>query len=133
MSQRETDLEMLADLLDKPLDELTEKEMEAFLSMRFDLKAYPADIAERHGFRNLTDKQRSWLTSVHQRVIPHYANLASSGLIPPPKKPGEPGYVALMVGPLPKKPPMPQHVVPQRASAEHQPFAVTGFDEKEDE
>jgi hypothetical protein len=103
VSYRDDDLRMLNELLDKHADELADRELEAFAGMRFDLKAYQGNTV--HRFDQLTDKQRSWLTSVHHRLIPQYENLASSGRIPTPKKPGEPGYVALMVGPLPKKPP----------------------------
>jgi len=112
VSQRDDDLKMLDELLGAEiwqmrdaLESLTDVEVEAFASMRFDLRAYPVP-------RALTEKQRAWLVSVHERVTGgSYKNLASSGAIPPPKKPGEPGYVPLMVGPLPKKPPpMPKRV-----------------------
>ena len=133
MSQRDDDLTMLNELLhDRYIDELTELEVEAFSSMRFDLNAYRGNTTHR-SFEFLTDKQRSWLTGVHRRVIPQYVNLVSSGAIPPPKKPGEPGYVALMVGALPKRPPpMPRPAAPQRVSQEHRPFKATGLDEKDD-
>jgi hypothetical protein len=134
MSQRDTDLEMLKELLEKHLDELSEPELEAFTSMRWDLTAYQS-LPVRRLLEQLTDKQRSWLTSVHQRIVPDYANLVSSGAIPPPKKPGEPGYVALRVGALPKRPPpMPKEPErPQRVTAEHRPFKVTGLDEKDED
>jgi hypothetical protein len=127
MNQREQDLQMLADLLDKDLDALADREVEAFVNMRGDLQAYAKqDIAEHGGFRQLTEKQRAWVSAVHQRVIPQYENLVSSGLVPRGKE------VPLMVGALPKKPPpMPQKVVPQRARAEHRPFRPEGLDEKE--
>jgi hypothetical protein len=130
MNQRDTDLAMLVELIEKHLDDLSEIEVEAFTSMRWDLTAYQNNTTHR-GFEQLTDKQRSWLTGVHKRIIPDYENLASSGAIPPPKKPGEPGYVALMVGALPKRPPpMPKEPLrPQRVTAEHRPFKVTGLDE----
>ena len=130
MSPRTTDLAMLTELIDKHLHELSEPELEAFTSMRWDLTAYQGNTTHR-GFEQLTDKQRLWLTSVHKRIVPDYANLVSSGAIPPPKKPGEPGYVALLVGALPKRPPpMPKEPErPKRVTAEHRPFTVTGLDE----
>jgi len=135
MSQRDDDIAMLDELLDKHLHELTERQVEAFSDMRFDLKAYPKDIAERHGFRNLNDKQRDWVTSVHRQLVPRYENVVSRGLIQEPKKPGERGYVALMVGALPKKPPpLPKEPGgPKRVTAEHQPFRVSGLDEKDED
>jgi hypothetical protein len=133
MSQRDTDLKMLNETLNEHLYDLTEPEAEAFADMRWDLTAYER-LGDTH-VRNLSNKQRSWLTSVYQRLVPDYVNLASSGAIPPPKKPGEPGYVALMVGALPKKPPpMPKEPErPKRMTAEHRPFKATGLDDKEDE
>jgi hypothetical protein len=128
MSPRDADLAMLTELLDQHADELSETELEAFAGMRFDLRAYPADIAARHGFRDLTEKQRAWVTAVHQRIIPQYDNLVSSGLAPRGKE------VASMVGALPKKPPpMPKSAAVQRPSAEHRPFRATGLDEEDDE
>jgi hypothetical protein len=128
MSHRDTDLSMLADLLDKHIDELSERELEAFLDMRLSLKMYPKDIAERHGFRELTEKQREWLTAVHQRVIPQYANLVSQGLVPRGRE------VPSMVGALPKRPPpMPKPAAPQRVTAEHRPFRAMGLDEPDDD
>lgn len=133
VSQRDTDLSMLTELIDKHLHELSEPEMQAFTSMRWDLTAYQSNTVHR-AFEQLTDKQRLWLTSVYRRIVPNYANLASSGAIPPPKKPGEPGYVALMVGALPKKPPpLPKETErPKRVTAEHRPFKATGLDETDD-
>jgi hypothetical protein len=112
MSQRDDDLKMLDELLGAEiwqmrdaLDSLTTQEVEAFASMRFDLRAYRGNTNHRE-FEFLTERQRAWLVSVHERVTGGgYRNLVSSGAIPPPKKPGEPGYVALNVGPLPKRPP----------------------------
>jgi hypothetical protein len=141
MSQRDDDLKMLDELLGKELweiqdrhDSLTTAEVEAFTSMRWDLRAYQSNTTHR-GFEFLTDKQRVWLQLTHERVTGGgYENLASRGLIPEPKKPGEPGYVALMVGALPKRPPpLPQRTVPQRASQEHRPFRATGLDDKDDD
>src|SRR5580692_1750037 len=103
MSQRDDDLQMLNELIDKHLHELTEREMEAFADMRWDLTAYVG--VRGPDLFQLKDKQREWLTNVHRRIIPRYENLVSRGAIPPPKKPGEPGYVPLMVGALPKRPP----------------------------
>ena len=78
MSQRDDDLRLLNELLTDHPSELTDVEVEAFAGMRFDLTA---------GFRGprfqqLTDRQRDWVASVHQRLVPDYANLVSSGLCP---------------------------------------------------
>ena len=136
MSQRDDDLRMLNDLLGTEIwqmreahDSLSTAEVEAFASMRVSLTAYPSDIAERHGFEKLTDKQRAWVTAVHERVTGGgYENLASRGLVARGKE------VPSMVGALPKKPPpMPKPVAPQRASAEHRPFRATGLDERDDD
>lgn len=78
MSHREEDLRMLNELLDKHLDELTGEEPEAFAGMRFDLTA--GLRGER--YHQLTDRQRAWVVSVHERIVPDYANLASRGLCP---------------------------------------------------
>jgi hypothetical protein len=99
LSTHDNDIRMLDELLDKHADELSERELEAFADMRFDLKAYPADIGERFGFRELTEKQHEWVVSVHQRLIPDYANLVSQGLVPRGRE------VASTVGALPKRPP----------------------------
>jgi hypothetical protein len=136
MSQRDDDLRMLNDLLGKEIwemrdahDSLTAAEVEAFASMRVDLTVYPSDIAERHGFEKLTDKQRAWVKAVHERVTGgSYENLASRGLVARGKE------VPSMVGPLPKRPPpLPRPTAPQRASAEHRPFRAMGLDEKDEE
>ena len=127
MSQRANDLKMLDELLDEHLDELTTRQMEAFSDMRLGLRTYPTG--------NLNDKQREWLTNVHRQIIPQYENMVSQGLIQAPKKPGERGYVALMVGTLAKKPPpLPKEPErPKRMTAEHRPFRVTGLDERDDD
>lgn len=139
MSQRDDDLKMLDELLDRHLHDLSDRELEAFADMRWDLKAYQGNETHR-SFEFLTDKQRLWLTTVHQRIVPKYGDY----VIPPPKRPGEPGYVALMVGTLPKKPPpMPQDrtkikgpfkIEPMTIKGfERRPFKATGLDEKEDD
>ena len=119
MSHRSDDLRMLNELLDKHVDELSEREVEAFAGMRFDLQT------DRHD--DLTDKQRSWLTSVHERIVPTYANLVSRGLAPRGKE------VPSMVGALPKRPPpMPKEPErPGRATAEHRPFRMVGLDDED--
>jgi hypothetical protein len=99
MSNRDSDLHLLVTLLDDHADELSVAELEAFADMRCSLQMYPADIAERHGFRELTDKQRQWVVAVHERIVPVYGNLVSRGLVPRGRE------VASMVGALPKRPP----------------------------
>jgi len=136
MSQRDDDLKMLDDLLGKEIwemheahDSLTTAEVEAFASMRFDLRAYQDNTVHR-AFEFLTDKQRAWVTAVHERVTGGgYENLASRGLVERGRE------VPSMVGALPKRPPpMPKEPErPKRATAEHRPFRATGLDEKDDE
>ena len=76
-SNRDKDIEMLNDLIDRHTDELTDVETEAFAGMRFDLTAYSGT-----GYHEqLTDRQRDWVESVYQRLVPEYANLASRGLV----------------------------------------------------
>jgi hypothetical protein len=73
VSQRDADLALLRELLDEHLDELVEAEAVAFADMRFDLQAYggilgPESESGRR-FQQLTDKQRAYVTSVHERVV----------------------------------------------------------------
>ena len=77
MSQRDSDLKLLNELLDKHADEMTDVETEAFAGMRFDITAY--DGPQYH---QLTEKQRAWVKSVYERIVPVYANLVSQGLVP---------------------------------------------------
>ena len=77
MTQRDEDLHMLRELLERHADELTDVEAEAFAGMRFDLTAYDGPK-----FHQLTDRQRDWVTIVHRRLVPDYANLVSQGLVP---------------------------------------------------
>jgi hypothetical protein len=71
MSQREADLSMLKELLEHHADELSETELEAFASMRFDLGVYGGTTIPSKGkFQTLTDKQHTWVTSVHERLVP---------------------------------------------------------------
>lgn len=76
---------MLNELIGDPLvrgasraSEMTDAEVEAFASMRFDMTAYHGDFRQEQ----LTEKQRSWVKSVYERVVPQYANLVSRGLVP---------------------------------------------------
>ena len=133
MSHRDDDLRMLDELLGVPgkghTDMMTEVEVEAFADMRWGLRAYQGLSTPHRAFEFLTEKQRAWLTAVHERVTGgSYENLASRGLVARGKE------VASMVGALPKKPPpLPRPAAPQRASQEHRPFKATGLDEKDDE
>jgi hypothetical protein len=91
MSQREADLSMLKELLEQHADEMTEKEVEAFADMRFNLGVYGGmTIPSKGKFQQLTDKQRTWVTEVHERIVPTYANLVSRGLVPRGKEVPEP-------------------------------------------
>lgn len=73
MTKRDDDLRILSELLDQHADELTEREIEAFASMRYDLRAYSGEYRQDH----LTEAQWAWLASVYGRVVPDYANLVS--------------------------------------------------------
>jgi hypothetical protein len=85
VSHRTSDLNLLGELLDKYATDLTDLEVEAFASMRLDLQAYGGILDGTDAgrpFHQLTDKQRNWVTGVHERVVPAYANLVSRGLVP---------------------------------------------------
>jgi hypothetical protein len=97
MTQRDEDLELLAELLDRHADNLTDVEVEKFASMRFDLTA--GLRGER--FQQLTDAQRDWATAVRERVAPQYANLVSRGLVPRGREVPTPPVLR----DLPKRPP----------------------------
>lgn len=104
MSHRVSDLILLGELLEKHADELTTAEVEAFASMRFDLQAYGGILEGTDAgrpFHQLSDKQRGWVTSVHERVVPAYANLVSRGLVPRGREVLTPPVLLN----LPKKPP----------------------------
>jgi hypothetical protein len=102
MSQREDDLNALSELLEHHADELSEVELEAFNDMRFSLQAYGGtDIPSRGKFQMLTTKQREWVTTVHERIIPAYANLVSRGLVPRGREVPTPPVLQN----LPKRPP----------------------------
>ena len=94
MSQREADLSMLSELLDRHAEELSETEV--------DLQAYGGmEIPSKPKYQRLTDKQRTWVTSVHERIVPQYANLVSRGLVPRGREVETP---AVLLN-LPKRPP----------------------------
>jgi hypothetical protein len=101
MTQRIDDLRLLNKLLRDHPDELTDRETEAFASMRFDLTAYDGGM-----FLQLTELQRAWVTGVHQRIVPEYANLVSRGLVPKGTPTAESKKLdAMLAGPKPLKPP----------------------------
>jgi hypothetical protein len=84
MSQRESDLKLLSELLDEHSDELTDWETEAFADMRRDLQAYGGIVdgtAVGRQFHQLTDKQRQVVVRAHERLGLDYANLASAGTL----------------------------------------------------
>lgn len=115
MSQRDDDLRVLNELLGSgaPNAEMTDVEVEAFASMRFDLTAYHDDYRQDQ----LTEKQRAWVTSVHKRLVPQYANLVSQGLVPRGREVPTPKVLQ----DLPKRPPpLPKPVAgPARVSRRH--------------
>jgi hypothetical protein len=103
VSQREKDLEMLNELLEEHLGALSEEEVEAFASMRLDLQAYGGtDIPSASKYRQLTGKQRQWVTSAHERFVPQYENLVSRGLVPRGREVPTPSVLQN----LPKRPPL---------------------------
>jgi hypothetical protein len=110
VSHRTHDLNLLGELLGKHADELTTVEVEAFASMRFDLQAYGGILegtAAGRPFHQLSDKQRAWVTSVHERVVPAYANLVSRGLVPKGTPTAESRALdAMLAGPKVLKPPV---------------------------
>jgi hypothetical protein len=97
VSQRDTDLEMLNELLEKHADELTGDQVEAFAGMRFTLTAGFSGSK----YEQLTDKQRKWVTEIHEQLVPQYANLVSRGLVPRGKEVPDPPALAYR----PTKPP----------------------------
>ena len=107
MNLRSDDLQMLNDLLNDHPDELTDVETEAFAGMRFDLTAYAGLSGARGpGFHQLTDKQRAWAVSVHQRLMPDYVNLVSNGLCPRGTPTAESKALdAMLAGPKVTRPP----------------------------
>lgn len=95
---RENDLRMLAELLKHHAENLTDAETEAFASMRFDLTTYgpgPFEVFK------LSEKQRAWVTSVYERLVPQYSNLVSRGLVPRGREVPTPAVLKN----LPKRPP----------------------------
>jgi hypothetical protein len=118
LTQRDADLELLNELLNKHADELTDVEVEKFASMRFDLTA--GLRGER--FQQLTDAQRDWATAVRERVAPTYANLVSRGLVPKGTPTTESRALdAMLSGPKLRPPPIPRpsSTAPPRASKRH--------------
>lgn len=87
-----TDLEMLNSLLNNHVDEISDAETEAFSDMRWSILV--------HHF-SLTSKQREWVVSVYERIVPQYANLVSRGLVPRGKEVPMPPALQN----LPKRPP----------------------------
>ncbi len=94
-SRRELDTQQLDELLN--MSELTETQREAFV----DMKGW---LTDHH---QLTDKQRSWVKSLHEKLVPQYQNLVSNGLVPRGREVETPEVLRH----LPKRP-------PQRRSAE---------------
>lgn len=87
------DLDMLNELLEKHLEELSDVEVEAFADMRFCLKMVAQSA--------LTKKQREWVTAVQKRIVPQYENLVSNGLVPRGREVPTPPALQN----LPKRPP----------------------------
>lgn len=120
MSEREADLKLLAVLLDKHADQLTDKETEAFAGMRFSLTAYEGN--DNSPFHQLTDRQRQWCKDAYARIVPQYANLVSGGHVPKGTPTAESKALDKMLA-APKvlrPPPIPKSTgAPQRASKRH--------------
>ena len=90
---RADDLRMLNALLNEHAHELSDAETEAFASMRYDLELH---------HDKLTEKQRTWVTATHERIVPQYANLVSRGLVPRGREVPTPPALQN----LPKRPPV---------------------------
>ena len=107
MNLRADDLVMLNELINEHPGELTDVETEAFAGMRFDLTAYVGVSGARGpGFHQLTDKQRAWVKGVHQRLVPDYQNLVSSGICPRGTPTAESKALdAMLAGPKVMRPP----------------------------
>jgi hypothetical protein len=58
-------------------------------------------IPSKGKFQMLTTKQREWVTTVHERIVPAYANLVSRGLVPRGREVETPAVLRN----LPKRPP----------------------------
>ena len=117
MTQREDDLHLLNELLDKCEDSMSTHVIEAFAGMRFDLTA---------GFRGpkfqqLTDKQRDWATGVRERIVPQYANMVSRGLVPNGTPTAESMALDAMLAKskVLRPPPLPKPASAGRASLRH--------------
>jgi hypothetical protein len=89
VSQRDTDIQMLREVLAE--DSLTITERDAFVGMLDDLDE----------FNCLTAPRREWLTRTHQRFHPVYENLVSSGQVPRGREVPEPAALQFK----PKRPP----------------------------
>ena len=103
MTQRDDDLRMLLELLDQHADDLTAWKVQAFADMRFELQVYGGilDGETARKFEKLTDRQRSFVVTAHERVVPQYANLVSRGLVPRGREVETPDVLKR----LPSKPP----------------------------
>lgn len=101
IDQGTRDRELLRALLSpEPHDGLTPTELDAFVDMQQGLVDGTWAV--------LTEKQRAWVTKVHERLVPTYTARAAD--VPRGRE------VALMVGALPKRPPpfRPQRVIVER-------------------
>jgi hypothetical protein len=80
------------------LQELLAASDDGLEETRFNYRAF-REMLERQ--RPLSEKQRTWLRGVHEKITgtPHYENMVSAGTVPRGRE------VASMVGALPKKPP----------------------------
>ena len=81
-----TDAELLAEVLEHRSD-LTDVEIETF-----------TDMQSQSG---LSPKQRAWVQRVHERLVPQYENLVSSGRVPRGKEVPTPEVLKV----LPLRPP----------------------------
>jgi len=122
MTQRTSDLTLLNELLNSHVDELTDVEMEAFASMRFDLQAYGGilgpESASGRRFQQLTADQRVWVMSAHERIVGKPSTRLTAGEIPRGREVPLPPVLQN----LPRRPPpLPKPVSngPPRASRRH--------------
>lgn len=118
MSSRKEDLKLLAELLNTPHvtdDDVYDRpppgrlsvlERERFDDMQRKLLFSPALGERGRRQEELTERQRSWVKGIYERVfdVPQYENLMSSGKAPVGEY-GKSAVPAVLCGTLPKKPP----------------------------
>ena len=96
MSHRDADLRALNELLDEHADQLTDRETEAFASMRLDMTGYTVGNQDQ-----LTERQREWVKLAHERICGKPLTRLTAGEIPRGREVATPPVLQN----LPKRPP----------------------------